>query len=142
MEIPEEEQECVMCGGKGEVELINRKEVPCPNCICRELNQRIAKNEFDLNNGEQMYIAMRDRCARTEEMLAASEAEVKRLREALAFVLPFAEKELECREASYLPEPLDEAEEGYLTEAQEAVSVILAALKPTEPIEDADNGTD
>lgn len=81
-----------------------------------------------------------------DDRLAASEAEVKRLREALAFVLPFAEKELECRETSYLPEPLDEAEEGYLTEAQEAVSVIRAALDGEDikmmlqPREDTDNG--
>ena len=51
-----------------------------------------------------------------------------RMREALEKVLPFSEKELECREASYLPEPLSADERYYLTEAKEAVEAIRAAL--------------
>ena len=46
---------------------------------------------------------------------------------ALNAVLPFAEKELECRESSYAPKP-DSDEAVYLTEAQEAVATIRTAL--------------
>ena len=52
-----------------------------------------------------------------------------KLREALLAVQPFAEKELECREMSCLPGPLNNDEEFYLTEAQDAVEAIRAALE-------------
>ena len=53
----------------------------------------------------------------------------RKLREALLIVQTFAERELECRETSYLPEPFNDDEEFYLTEAQEAVEAIRAALE-------------
>jgi hypothetical protein len=45
-----------------------------------DAEQRIAKLTADLQHGETMYIAMRDRCARSEEKLDASEAENTRLK--------------------------------------------------------------
>ena len=51
--------------------------------------------------------------------------------DALKLVLPFAEKELSCRELTFLPEPKGE-EVNWLTEAQEAVAAIKAAIAKAE----------
>jgi hypothetical protein len=47
----------------------------------RELKHVAKKMLSDLEHGEQMYIVMRDRCARTEAYLAASEISIVELRE-------------------------------------------------------------
>ena len=74
-------------------------------------------------NGEDCTCGLRWRIK-----LIAAEAEGKRLMAALEKADKFVADELECREASYLPEPLDETEDHYLTDAQETLAVIRAAL--------------
>jgi hypothetical protein len=72
------------------------------------------------------------------EELGAAEAAEKRMRRALSKAENFVADELECRETSYLPEPLNETEESYLADAQETLEAIRAAL--SHPVEEAQNG--
>ena len=76
----------------------------------------IIEEPRDWDNGELFAYAVAQREA------------VLELREALEKALIFVENEQQCREASFLPEPHGE-EEGYLTEAQDTVDLIRAALE-------------
>jgi hypothetical protein len=65
----------------------------------------------------------------TYRTLAIDKAErVLVLEAALREVLPFVERELECRESSYTPNPTED-EAQYIVEANKARKTILAALE-------------
>jgi hypothetical protein len=62
-------------------------------------------------------------------VLIGQSAENVRLRDALQAILPVLESEQECREQSYLPEPMNEHEEQLLEEIGTAVKQVRESLE-------------
>jgi hypothetical protein len=96
------------------------------------------RTTYALLNGSRLAKPEINRTLRLIEELDASEAAEKRLREALEKAEKFVADELEVRLNSFIPLGYGADDEGcYVTDAQEALAVIRAALTPQK---EAQNG--